>query len=223
MEDKGKEVAFFISKEVYDRFMPFFLQSTLEAAWFDGWPQALGAGTDEFFSGTALTYEPSTSSELQMVQDIATTQEYDKVWDDLTPKQQDKLYKQIPEMEQFEMKKDAEKPEEEEISLTKQNRAAKRIFRAMPAEIKKEMNDAGVRISAPARKIGDFFLNESRYTAYEEYTRQEIETQLTKRIQSAKWKQFSKTKRMQEMNDIITDAKADARKRLLKQIERNEL
>ena len=218
MEDKGKEVGFFIGKEVYDRYMPFFIQGSLEAAWNDGWPQALGAGTDEFFSGQALSYKPSTNSELQMVQDIAATQEYDKVWDELTPKQQEKLYKQVPEMGELEMKKSAEKLPPEEISLTKQNRAAKRIFRAMPDEVKKEMNAIGVKISAPSRKIGKFFLNESRYTAYEEYTRQEIEKQLSKKINTGRYKKMDRAKRMKELKEDISDAKADARKRLLKEI-----
>ncbi|HUV45537.1 MAG TPA: hypothetical protein VMW45_00500 [Dehalococcoidia bacterium] len=223
MEDEGKEVGFFISKEVYDRYMPFFIQSTLEAAWFDGWPQALGAGTDEFFSGQALTYEPSTASELQIVQDIAATQEYDKVWDELTPRQQEKLYRQIPEMEELEMKKASEKLPPEEISLTRQNRAAKRIFRAMPDEVKKEMNAVGAKISAPGRKVGKFFLNENRYTAYEEYSRQEIEKQLSKTISSGRYTRMDKVKRMQKLKDDITEAKADARKRLLREINRGDL
>jgi hypothetical protein len=223
MEDKGKEVPFFIGKEVYDRYMPFFIQGALEAAWNDGWPQALGAGTDEFFSGQALSYKPSTNSELQMVQDIAATQEYDKVWDDLTPKQQEKLYRQVPEMEQLEMKKASEKLPPEEISLTKQNRAAKRIFQAMPDDVKKEMNAVGVKISAPARKVGKFFLNESRYMAYEEYSRQEIEKQLTRTIKTIRWTRMDKVKRMKKLKEDITEAKADARKRLLKEINRGEL
>ena len=223
MESKEAEVGFFISKEVYDRYMPFFIQSTLEAAWFDGWPQALGAGTDEFFSGQALTYEPSTNSELQILQDISATQEHDKLWDDLTPRQQEKLYDHIPEMEQLEMKKASEKLPPEEISLAKQNRAAKRIFRAMPADVKKELNATGVKISAPARKIGDFFLNDSRYMAYEEYSRQEIERSLSKTISSARFKRMDSVKRMKKLKEEITDAKAEARDRVLDEIKHDKL
>jgi len=223
MEDRSKEIPFFISKEVYERYMPFFVQSTLEAAWFDGWPQALGAGTDEFFSGQALTYEPSTNSELQMLQDISATQEHDKLWDDLTPRQQERLYKDIPEMEQLEMKKASEKMPPEEISLVKQNRAARRIFKAMPADVKKELNAAGVKISAPARKIGDFFLNDERYKAYEEYSRQEIEERLSKTISTIKWGRMDSVKRMKELKEDITKAKADARDRVLKEIKRDKL
>lgn len=223
MESEKTEVAFFISKEVYDRFMPFFIQSAAEAAWFDGWPQALGAGTDEFFSGQALTYEPSTSAELQIVQDVAATQEFDQLWDDLTPSQQAQLHSQIPEMERLEMKKASEKLPPEEISLAKQNRAAKRIFKAMPDAVKKEMNAVGVRISAPSRKIGKFFLNEDRYKAYEDMVRQEVETSLSRRIETPRWETKSEVTRMKIMKDDIKRAKARATSRLLVAINRNKL
>ncbi|KKN75792.1 hypothetical protein LCGC14_0376680 [marine sediment metagenome] len=223
MESEKTEVAFFISKEVYDRFMPFFIQSAAEAAWFDGWPQALGAGTDEFFSGQALTYEPSTSAELQIVQDVAATQEFDKLWDDLTPSQQAQLHSQIPEMERLEMKKASEKLPPEEISFAKQNRAAKRIFKAMPDAVKKEMNAVGVRISAPSRKIGKFFLNEDRYKAYEGMVRQEVETSLSRRIETPRWESKSEVTRMKIMKDDIKRAKARATSRLLVAINRDKL
>lgn len=223
MESEKTEVAFFISKEVYDRFMPFFIQSAAEAAWFDGWPQALGSGTDEFFSGQALTYEPSTSAELQIVQDVAATQEFDQLWDDLTPSQQAQLHSQIPEMERLEMKKASEKLPPEEISLAKQNRAAKRIFKAMPDAVKKEMNAVGVRISAPSRKIGKFFLNEDRYKAYENMVRQEVETSLSRRIETPRWETKSEVTRMRIMKDDIKRAKARATSRLLVAINRNKL
>jgi hypothetical protein len=223
MERKESEVAFFISKEVYDRYMPFFIQSSLEAAWFDGWPQALGAGTDEFFSGQALTYEPSTNSELQILQDISATQKHDKLWDDLTPRQQERLYRQIPEMEQLEMKKYSEKLPPEEISLSRQNRAARRIFKSLPDDVKKEMSAVGVKISPPARKIGKFFLNETRYKTYEEYSRQEIEEKLSRTIKTSRFHRMDKIKRMKELKEDISKAKAKARERLLKEIRKGEL
>lgn len=223
MQSEQKEIAFFVSKEVYERYMPFFVQSTVEAAWFDGWPQALGAGTDEFFSGQALTYEPSTNSELQITQDIAATQEFNKLWDDLTPREQERLERMIPEMERLEIKKASEKLPPEEISLTKQNRAAKRIFKAMPDNVRKEMNDVGLKISAPARKIGRFFLNEERYKAYEEFTRQEIEASLTRRIETARWQTRSEVNRLKIMKDDMTNAKARARNRVLTAINREKL
>ena len=211
-EPKSGRIAFLVGRETLTKFAPFFVQSALEAAWHDGWPLALAAGTDEFFSGQALSYKPSTYAKMQMVQDISAVTQYDKLWDDLSPIQQQRLRKDVPEINALEERLSRERLPLEEIDLREQNRVAERIYRGLPSEMRKALKDVGVRVSGLSRRLGtDFWLNDARYKAYENLAAQEIEDRLSKRMRSTRWSQYTPTQREHLIKADIDSAKARAR------------
>ena len=220
-ETKVGQIAYLIGRETISKFAPFFVQSAIEASWYDGWPIGLWAGAEEFFSGQALSYEPSTYSKLQMVQDIGAVQQYDILWDDLSPKQQQKIRKMIPEIDDLEEKLARERLPLEEIDLREQNKTADKIMRSLPEDVQKELNEYGVRVSGLSRRIGENFrLNDNRYRLYEELSIKYMTDRLTKQIRRPDWKTKTSEQKEKLLKHEMNSGKTLARNQLKQLMEK---
>jgi len=215
-EPKAGRIAYLIARETAQKFTPFFVQSAVEASWQDGWPLGLAAGADEFFSGQALSYKPSTFAKLQMVQDISATVQYDILWDDLSPSQQKQLRKIVPEINAFEELLAREKLPIGEIDLREQNKVAERIRRSLPKDIREKLAPLGYRIiPGLSRRLGDFWLNDERYAKYEKLTSLHIERRLHSLFARRNWMNLDISQQEDAVRKEINKAKAEARKELL--------
>jgi hypothetical protein len=218
------ELGFFFTRDLLARpFVPFFVQGSLEAGWNDGWPLALWAGGEEFFSGTTLSYEPSNYSKAQMLQDQVAVAKHDKLWEDLSPRQQEKLRREVPEINEFEEKASFERLPSEEVSLSEQNKAAKKITRAMPQNVRDELDAVQVRIPGLSRSWGDFWLNDKRYEEYQKETSEEIEKRLSRLVGMARWDKMPDEQKAKRLRTTIQDAKSKVRATLKRQMEKGEL
>jgi hypothetical protein len=222
---KDKSIKFHIGKEAYERFAPFFIAGAIEAGRNDGIPIGALAGIQEFFSGQALSYEPSTRSKLQITQDIAAINLHNKLWDDLTPRQQNRIYNQVPRMEELELQISKERGDlrPEQLDLSKSNRVARRITSAMPEDVRKELRATGVQIPGLGRTISKFYLNDARYATYQQYATQEIQKELTRRIEQSGYQRRTGKNRQDKLKDYISDAKTKASDRVMREIKRGQL
>jgi len=215
-ETKIGQTAYLITREIAEKFTPFFLQAAVEASWHDGWPLGLAAGTDEFFSGQTLSYKPSTFAKLQMTQDISATAKYDKLWEDLSANRQKYLRDTIPEINELEELLAREKLPLEEIDLREQNKVAERIRRSLPDDIRKKLAPLGYRIiPGLSRSIGDFWLNDERYAKYEKLSTVRIEKRLRLLFSLKNWDKVDVNRREELVKKEINKAKAEARARIV--------
>ena len=217
-EPEAGRIASLIAREVYLKFAPFFAQSVIEASWHDGWPVGLAAGTDEFFSGQSLSYEPSIYAKVQMLQDISAVAKYDTLWDDLSPSKQKRLRKEVDEINVLEEQLAREKLPLEEIDLREQNKVAERIRKSLPKEIRDELAPLGRRIiPGLSRRIGtDYWLNDKRYAQYEKLATSHIEKRLKRLFANIKWTGLDISQKEKAVRRIINEAKETARAELLK-------
>jgi hypothetical protein len=179
-ESRKGEIGFLAGRELLSTFAPFFVASSIEALWHDGVLPAMWAGTDEFFSGQALSYEPSNYAKLQITQDAASVAKYDKVWDDLSPAQQKYIEFTTPEIKSLEKKIEAEKSPSEEINRKEQIDAGKNVRRMLPRETQMLLRSSGVRIKGVPRRVGNYWLNNERYEDLQDQIAQDTEMLLSK-------------------------------------------
>jgi hypothetical protein len=161
---KEQSKAFHATKEVYERLAPFWISGGIESGIENGVPIGALSAIQEWMSGQALSYEPSKRSQLQILEDVAALTAYNKLWDDLTLKQQERLYKGTPEMADLELQIAKERGDirPEELDLSKSNRAARQITKAMPEDVRKELRSLGVQIPGLTRTLRKLYLNDKR-------------------------------------------------------------
>ncbi len=211
-ESKAGEIAFHIGKEVLKTFTPFFVNGTIEAGWNDGWMIGMWAGAEEFFSGSTLSYKPSTHTQLQTTQDIAGVHAFDKLWDDLSPSKQAELRGTVPEINDLEERLAEERTPVDEISLSEQNATAKRITRALPDDVRKAMQESGERVKGLSRRVKGFWLTEERYKEYANRVTELTERNVRYVIENGG-----------VMEKAVDAARAEAKARLIEDIERGKL
>ncbi|MHC4605113.1 MAG: hypothetical protein ACYS6W_17495, partial [Planctomycetota bacterium] len=218
-EPKVGEMSYFITRDLLVRpFVPFFVQGTIEAAWNDGVPIGLWAGAEEFFSGTTLSYEPSNYAKAQLLQDQTAVAKYDKLWEDLTPRQQEIIRKEVPELHDYEEKAAFERLPSEEISLTEQNRARKQVKKLLEPDIKTLIDKAQITLTAPSRTLGEFWLNDKRYEAYQQYYAEEV----NRRVKEPR-ATLAEEKKKEKIRKDIENAKTIARNRLKKEMAQGKI
>ena len=217
-EPKIGQKGYLITKEVYEKAVPFFIQAFFEASWHDGWPVGLAAGVDEFFSGQTLSYKPSTHAKMQMIQDISAMAEHDMLLDDLEANDQKKLRILVPEINELEEQSARERLPLERIELTEQNKVAERIRRSLPEDIRQELEPMGYRIiPGLSRRLGKFWLNDERYEKYEKLSGIEIEKGLRKLFAHESWEKAIDdiSRREKLVKKQISNANARARARIV--------
>jgi len=218
--------SYLVGKQIYDSFAPLFVVGTIEAGRIDGWPVAIAVGINEFLSGQSVSYEKTAYGKMQIRQDTTAMMTYGKVWDDLAPSQHDKLRKIDSEIEKLEQAADDEQEQwgpPEEINLVEQNRAAENVRRALSEKAQKVLKQSGVPITGLTRKIGDFWLNNTRYEQYQIYATEEIEEETEKVAKRTSWEKKDATKKKEILRDIIDFGKKRARDRVLTEVKRGKL
>jgi hypothetical protein len=217
--------AFHATKETYERLAPFWFSGGIESAIDNGIPIGTVSALNEFFSGQSLSYEPSKRSQLQILEDVAALTAHNKLWDDLTLKQQEGLYKGTPEMADLELQIAKERGDirPEELNLSKSNRVARQITKAMPEDVRKELRSLGVQIPGLTRTLRKLYLNDKRYAAYQKAVTAEIKKELTKRLSRPVYQTWSPKKKQEKLKEYITDAKTEAGDDIAREIKHGRL
>jgi hypothetical protein len=165
-----------VSKEVWNRMAPLVIQDTIDALVDDGIPMAVTAGTLSFFGGGAQTYPMWASTQLKFEQEKQAKKYFKKPWDDLNERQQ-KIIRAMPDIKKLQLEKQKEKklqgPPQIDWMLEEQDKVATEIQKQLPKSVQKKMDSLGIKVSAPSRRLGEFYLNDKRYEFYKkEYARQ---------------------------------------------------
>jgi len=162
-----------VSKEVWNRMVPLVIQDTADALMDAGVPMAVTAGTFSFFGGGAQTYLPYASTKLHIEENKLAQKRFKKPWDDLTEQQQ-KLLRNQPVIKELQIQKvkerKAEGPARIDWILAEQDKLAREIQSQLPKAVQKKMAELGVSVSAPSRRIGEWYLNDKRYDFYKQET-----------------------------------------------------
>ena len=101
---------------------------------------------------------------------------YKKSWDNLNERQQ-KAISAKPDIKKLQLEKRKEKklqgPPQIDRMLEEQDKVATEIQKQLPKSVQKKMDGLGIKVSAPSRRLGEFYLNDKRYEFYKkEYVRQ---------------------------------------------------
>ena len=97
-------------------------------------------------------------------------------------------------------------------------------MRQLPDNLQTELELLDMTPGGVKRTISsDFVLNDKRYETYEQYTVENINRLLTPRIEANSWKTREYLSRLKVAQEKIIDAKAKARKRVLREINQGKL
>lgn len=169
----AQKIAFMGGKELFNRFAPFFVQGTIEAIYNDNIITGLLVGGEEFFSGSTVSYKPSTSVQIMDLKNLAADFAYDKNWDELNSIEQEQLKIQFKsEFDELERKLKSERvttreATQTEISLSREPvKAAKNIRNMLDKNNRKKTEGISLETS---RTIDDWYLNDARYKKYQKY------------------------------------------------------
>ena len=217
-----------ISKEVWNRTAPLTAQDFGDAFVDAGIPSAVGMGALGFYGMGVQTYENWPAAKLQEARNQAAMEKHGKRWDDLKHIEQKRLKKE-PALKDIEAQTIEERrkmgPGDYAKYIEKPlNDSAKRMQRQLPEKIQTELELLDMTPGGVKRTISrDFVLNDNRFNAYEKYAVENIEKLLKPRIEAASWKDREYLSRLKVAQEKITKAKANARKRVLREINQGKL
>ncbi|MFA5158146.1 MAG: hypothetical protein WC451_03120 [Patescibacteria group bacterium] len=222
--EAGK-IAFFGGREIVNTFAPFFMEASVEAMYNDGIPIGLLAGTEEFFSGTTLSYKPTKAAELQMLKDSVADLHYNKNWEDLGQREQIQLNRRYSsEFEQMGLEARRERAKRTDYEFVgkvveESKEAGQNVYKKLDKNLQKAMKDANVPgdIIGLSRRAGKWSLNDTRYERYQTLTAERLNEILPKLFNSKSWSRLSETQKTERIKDMITTAKTWSRRRLVKE------
>ena len=199
-----------VAKEIYEELLPLPMVDVADAAYIDGWASGLIAAPLAFGGIGTLAYEQAESTKLRIEQNKVAQRVHGKNWDELGPLQQRFLRKEPSLLEQ-QLKADVEdlyQRQEGEIDKVRY-----KMYRSMSLPIRKELNSIGVAISAPARKSGDFRMNDARYKYYVDTSTTLMKSAFKREFALPYWQNKSTLLgfKQKRANQIMTNAKTRAR------------
>jgi hypothetical protein len=188
----------------------------------EGIPQAVAAfGASEVGIGVQ-TYQDSPSTMLTKVRNAHAQDTYGKPWDALSAQQQTRLHRTHPDIEEAELEKKKQKEPLRTLSLDEQVQTGRRIEANLSKEVRGALRDAGVRPSI-SRRMGDFWLNDVRYEAYERRATAEIEARMGPLLRTGRLPQLQGSRKTNTVQNAVDAAKARARAEIMREINRGNL
>lgn len=215
-----------ITEQSFERFTPLFIQDVVDAIRFQGLDAAAIVAPLALHGVGAMTYPVRASSESARLKDVFAQQAFGQKWDELGPEFQSALREYRP---QIDLMEDTVRSERENYDFMarmaeEQRKAANRVTRLLPKDVKKELLNLSVDIPGLSRNISsNWYLNDKRYKQYQLNTAKILSLILPKFIRSPNWNNFDFETKRELLKVIIDKAKKMARDNIVQRANINDL
>ncbi len=208
-----------VSRELYERLVPLFIQDVIDTASDRGWDKTTGIASLAAMHGVGvMTYPVTPGSESARLKDVYSNEMTGRKWDEIGPEMQKMVREYRPQITLMERKARMERENTSFLAamLKEQEATAKRVTRTLPRNIQNEMERLQVRIPGLSRRVGmDWYLNEKRYKDYERGTAKILNKVLPKLMMSSVWNGLPDEVRHLVINEVVTEAKKITRDNII--------
>ena len=218
----GEEVKFDpdgVSKQFYEKFVPFFMQDIVDALKLQGAVGGSIAAPLAFIGAGVSTYEMSPSARVRKYKDDLTRDIFGSNWDDLGSAMQDYMRESFPEIEQEEMKARFEYSQKASINanfIREQRLISKRIRKKLFPSVRQELDrlqmTQGLGVS---RRIGDWRLPDDSFRKYEKEATKGYNKILGELVSKSQWKKVPDELKVEIISEILQDVKSGVRENII--------
>jgi len=215
-----------ITEQSFERFTPLFIQDVVDTIRFQGLDAAAIVAPLALHGVGAMTYPVKASSESARLKDVFAQQAFGQKWDELGPKFQSALREYRPQINLMEDKARSERENYDFLArmAEEQRKAANRVTKLLPKDVKKELLNLSVDVPGLSRNISsNWYLNDKRYKQYQLNTAKILNIILPKFIRSPKWNNFDFETKRELLKAIMDKAKKIARDNIVQQANFNDL
>jgi len=205
-------------EQFYHRLTPFFFQDLVDAIHYQGLSTGFATAPLGFFGAGVQTYPESKGTQVLKYKNDLAMQVLGQSWDELGPEVQKYMKQEFPEIELKERQSTFDRTNFDFLSKIAQQReqSQKRIYSALPADVKEELDSLNIKPSGVGRTIAsDWFLNEKRYKQYEMTTSNMYNKVLTKLVRSNTWKITPPELKVQILTKLMDKIKETIRTQII--------
>jgi hypothetical protein len=206
-----------LTAEFYERFTPFFLQDVADAIRYQGLSGGAVAPL-AFFGASTMTYPMTKSAETHLRKDEVATEVLGAKWDTLGPEAQSYLRERFPDIELMERQARFERSNRYFMDTIEKGIKAsqKRVYDAMPADVRRELDTIQVVLSGVGKRIGtNWYLSDKRHRQYEKMVIDAYKGVLPKLTRSDVWKRMDPLTKAEMIKRITDELKSGARKQIV--------
>lgn len=200
---------------VFRNFIPLFWVDVADAIDEMGLKGG-GLASPGFFGVGVQTHRITDGQKIFLYKDSIAWQDYGMGWDDLSKMKQRLIKNKHPEIEQMELevRTGEKKVPMLESSIREQQKVGKEIQKSLYPEIKSELDKLNFNIGGLSRTFGDWYLNDERYKAYQEFTTERLNEMLSDLFKSNAWLKSADDIKRRLLEKFIGNAKKMARKKV---------
>jgi len=203
---------------VYERLAPLFIQDVIDAIRFQGLGTA-GAIAPLAWHGLGVqTYNPTLTQEVRSYKDRRAKEYFGVSWDELGPEAQKAIQDYYPDIAVQEAQAKIDREDYSFIGkiLEEADQTGRKVMNQLEPNIQQELNKYVVDVGNIGRKAGaDWYLNDSRYKAYQKDVTQLFNKYMPKLINSAEYNQLGPQERRAILQEAIDEIKKYARMKLI--------
>jgi hypothetical protein len=207
------------TREVYDKFTPFFIQDLVDAVKSEGLSVQTGlAGLSSFFGASTSTYPVSKSTEVALKRNSVALEVFHSKWDQLGPEGQKYLRAKFPEIAQGERAAQFERDHGYFMNTVEKNlvRSQKHVYQSMPKDVRDELDNMNVVLSGVNKRVGtNWYLNDSRYKEYETDVIKDYQSVLPRLMRSPAWAKMNPAGKAEMLKKVCEQLKEGERKRII--------
>lgn len=206
-----------VSEQVYERLAPLFIQDVADAIKFQGLGTA-GVIAPLAWHGLGVqTYSPTLTQEVRSYKDRRAKEYFGVTWDELGPEAQKALSTYYPDIAVQEAQAKIDREDYSFIGkiLEEADQTGRKVMSQLENSVRQELNKYVLDVGNIGRKVGaDWYLNDSRYKAYQKEITQLFNKFMPKLINSAEYKSLSPQEKRAILQEGIDEIKKYARMKL---------
>jgi hypothetical protein len=201
---------------IYDRVTPFFVQDLIDAIRYQG---VVGGALAplSFLGASAQTYPKTKSTEVALKKNQLAS-EMGVNWEELGPEAQKFLRQKYPEIGLMEREAKYERDHGYFLETIEKNlkRSQKKMYNAMPRDIRQELDQLNLTLSGVGRRIGtNWYLNDARYKDYENRVRDAYKEILPKLMRAPVWQRLNPVGKAEIVKKATEEIKEAVRKQIV--------
>ena len=207
-----------LANQFYNRMTPFFMQDTIDALRYQGKLGGAFAAPLAFFGAGVSTYPSTPGNEVLLKKNSLAKEQLGKSWNDLGPAYQQQLRNHNPIIAEWEREAKSKYTGTgylERIEKSKQ-RIQKRMFKQLPADVKKEFEFLNLVPSSVSQNISNkWHLNQKLFKQYEMDVSLGYSQQLARLVRSDWWPQLPIPQRVNMLTKVMGRIRMASRQKII--------
>lgn len=225
--DKLKLTAGDVSKQVYERAAPLFIQDVIETAYYQGLTTASIISPLAFHGIGVQSYPTTLTQDARNFKDRLASQYFGgRKWDEVGPQAQTELREYYPQIELMEREARVDREDFDFIGkiLEEADRSGRKIQKKLPKPIRSELDKYVIDVGNITRNIGSgWYLNDKRYQQYQQDITLNLVKYLTLLVKHPGYRKTPPEVRREMIQEVIDAVKKESRMRLVTQANYEDL